>query len=838
MTKQSWLCCVPLLAAMASARAADPPATVKPGATAQPAASQPTAAQPTATKPPAAPEYPPKPAEVPAPAGVAIKNELPLITVRLADVVRGPVPKRLEGAVAWIRPYRTFKPTTDAGLITLEITTDGPVYLAATWVRDGTLEDAKKSQLKSDQDLTGGGWMAVSLVGIVHRSRNEAETHTVFVRYCRAGEKFTLRTRAYLPPIVIQVADDKLSPETIAALEPDVDLPEQLQRMFTGARALNLVAERRFDELERWAGGLLASGAVFPSGHYRIRSVGRAFQYSHASYGPEHFERHLPGWKAWLEAYPESNAGRLVVAAVLIEYSKTLRLRNSGTSRPADVDEARRRAMELLYEVEQSDAKLPHMYLEYMLLANEERWDEDLATEYYRRAVASGAWCPQAVGQFISYLNRVSDGSYSEAFRRKVQDHVESAVAATRSTHGEQMYAAAIKDIEFYHPNFPLRGLGFEWPRLRASFEEIVAAGPESRRTTLAYARLAAAAGDKPTAERLFKKLGSYREEDSESWSSEVEYNLNRIWASPNFTSGDQRLLFDLSADGGLGLAWTDKGPHYLDRKGRIYSLDPTTGAQTEVARGWESVYLCMASSLNGEITIWGSWFGRLSVYFAERDKALRYRLNGLPAITYAAASPDGRRAAFSRESGEVNLLDMTEESPEITKQRTFQMAEPKEWTRYMEFTPDGRRLITYAGTEVVVRDADTLERVTAWKTGADRGTAAALAPAGDVLATIDRQTVRFWSLADGKPLGTVNVTGTMVRAMRFSRDGRRLAVGSGEYEHLALSPVNVIDVAEFRLLKTFAGHKASVLGVAFSPDGRTLLSVSLDRSARLWDVP
>jgi WD40 repeat protein len=54
---------------------------------------------------------------------------------------------------------------------------------------------------------------------------------------------------------------------------------------------------------------------------------------------------------------------------------------------------------------------------------------------------------------------------------------------------------------------------------------------------------------------------------------------------------------------------------------------------------------------------------------------------------------------------------------------------------------------------------------------------------------------------------------------------------GSGE----PAAPPNVTDEKAPRLL---AGHKKMIAALAFSPDGQRLASASLDRTARIWDVP
>ena len=69
------------------------------------------------------------------------------------------------------------------------------------------------------------------------------------------------------------------------------------------------------------------------------------------------------------------------------------------------------------------------------------------------------------------------------------------------------------------------------------------------------------------------------------------------------------------------------------------------------------------------------------------------------------------------------------------------------------------------------------------------------------------------------------------VRSVAFSPDGQTLASGSMD------STVKLWDVSTGREKASLAGHKNSVYSVAFSPDGQTLASGSMDSTVKLWDL-
>ncbi|MEL0597786.1 MAG: serine/threonine protein kinase, partial [Planktothrix rubescens PR222] len=67
------------------------------------------------------------------------------------------------------------------------------------------------------------------------------------------------------------------------------------------------------------------------------------------------------------------------------------------------------------------------------------------------------------------------------------------------------------------------------------------------------------------------------------------------------------------------------------------------------------------------------------------------------------------------------------------------------------------------------------------------------------------------------------------VRSVAFSPDGRTLASGSLD------TTIKLWDVQSQGQIATLTGHSDVVYSVAFSPDGRTLASGSWDTTIKLW---
>ncbi len=112
---------------------------------------------------------------------------------------------------------------------------------------------------------------------------------------------------------------------------------------------------------------------------------------------------------------------------------------------------------------------------------------------------------------------------------------------------------------------------------------------------------------------------------------------------------------------------------------------------------------------------------------------------------------------------------------------------------------------------------------------------------AGNILATGDTNCeIWLWQTAlsaargsrdIGTHVSTLKGHENWVCAIAFSSDGKRLLSGSAD------RMIKLWDVETSECLQTFAGHGNWVMSVVFSPDGKLLASGSADRTIKLWDV-
>jgi WD40 repeat protein len=217
-----------------------------------------------------------------------------------------------------------------------------------------------------------------------------------------------------------------------------------------------------------------------------------------------------------------------------------------------------------------------------------------------------------------------------------------------------------------------------------------------------------------------------------------------------------------------------------------------------------------------------------------EETAILRGPARGVRAIAF---SPDGRYAAGGGLDGTITLWELASRQPVLTVRDPLAEGEP--FVSLVRFTPDGRRLFAqHQNGAARLWDLGTskLIQTIRWK-WSSAGVAAS--PDGRHLLFPRSTDLLLCDLETGRPLRTCSDTppaSPTVRAVAFTPDGRRVlsAVPAGE--------LAVWDVATGQALRQTADREAPIGRAAFSPDGRFALTALPDGSPdaerlRLWDV-
>jgi hypothetical protein len=93
--------------------------------------------------------------------------------------------------------FQTCESEPKDGVLEFSVTRDATIGLAASWAYDGNSGGGWQAERKRKQDLIEAGWRSVGEMYF-----NLTDRHTIFLRECRAGESFRIRTRKYGAPYV------------------------------------------------------------------------------------------------------------------------------------------------------------------------------------------------------------------------------------------------------------------------------------------------------------------------------------------------------------------------------------------------------------------------------------------------------------------------------------------------------------------------------------------------------------------------------------------------------------------------------------------------------------
>ncbi|MFO1500094.1 MAG: serine/threonine-protein kinase [Verrucomicrobiota bacterium] len=305
-----------------------------------------------------------------------------------------------------------------------------------------------------------------------------------------------------------------------------------------------------------------------------------------------------------------------------------------------------------------------------------------------------------------------------------------------------------------------------------------------------------------------------------------------------------------------------------LNNLGRArWLLDQHRPRRDEVdLRGWEWRYLWQLTRGDALVTLTNRPTQGFSVTFSTDGKRLavgwwdgRVDLWDVPAQRWVRALterelPHPARVAFSSAPnllaatsglGAVTLYDLGSGRESIL----WQVTDSGGWdVRDLVFSQDGSKLVVYAGSNPEAGDAVWVVDVASARIESRHPTgrsAKSWSHIGAARISPDNRRIYLvrtvaWSgriqcidLATRQELWQTHSQDDPLVALDISPDGRVLASASGFVD----KTIHLWNTATGELLKTLAGHTASVIDLAFTQDGRRLISAAVDQTIRFWDT-
>jgi WD40 repeat protein len=195
------------------------------------------------------------------------------------------------------------------------------------------------------------------------------------------------------------------------------------------------------------------------------------------------------------------------------------------------------------------------------------------------------------------------------------------------------------------------------------------------------------------------------------------------------------------------------------------------------------------------------------------------------------ALSLDGKKVASGSDDGAVRLWDV--DTGEVIAK----------WVGHTDrvncvcWSRDGGRVVSGAGYDrtAMVWDVESGKTVLAIETGLLAVNAVIYSPDMTTIATAgynkyEEEYLKIWDAKTGKLVANLKHTHE-VFSLAWTADGKTLISGS-------LDPsIRTWNTTTWQQIAVLTGHTTIVYGIAISPNGRILASASYDNTARLWNL-
>ncbi|MDB9449523.1 WD40 repeat domain-containing protein [Dolichospermum circinale] len=216
--------------------------------------------------------------------------------------------------------------------------------------------------------------------------------------------------------------------------------------------------------------------------------------------------------------------------------------------------------------------------------------------------------------------------------------------------------------------------------------------------------------------------------------------------------------------------------------------------------------------------------------------------LKGHSSSVYAiAVTPDGKTVISGSADDTIKIWDLG------TGTEKFTLEGHSNSVNAIAVTPDGKTVISGSRDNTIkIWDLGTGQEKFTLEGHSDWVNAIAVTPDGKtVISGSYDKTIKIWDVETGTEKFTLEGHSSSVKAIALTSDGKTVISGSSD------NTIKIWDITQqktgffdfiheripSRLKFTLKGHSDSVKAIAVTPDGKTVISGSYDKTIKIWDV-
>jgi WD40 repeat protein len=195
--------------------------------------------------------------------------------------------------------------------------------------------------------------------------------------------------------------------------------------------------------------------------------------------------------------------------------------------------------------------------------------------------------------------------------------------------------------------------------------------------------------------------------------------------------------------------------------------------------------------------------------------------------ITSLAISPNGRILLIATGDGMITAIDVEKSQPIYTNSSFL---EP----RYLAISQDGQFFAAALKNEIALFSLKDGKQIKKWPAHVEKITQLAISPDNQLIVSISgaENTTKIWELNTGKLLKTIGEDQGFVTALAFSPDGKVLVTAASGQDRT----LKIWDVANWTLLKKSAPQFGHIYDLVITPNGQKVVA-AIRNFINVWNL-